>query len=274
MLPLSFYPKSLPRTPAPVKQVTRIAPTVFCKSACSFCDFAIPPTPGQIVPPALSIDTLVAYRNTLQSSDYVKVRGGLELQEPFSYILALIRAVRRLYDGPLQVLSPVELIAIQEKEKRPINELLQRLAAEGATALGPGGGDSLTPLVETNRIRIKEWVAIQNIAGHVKLETTAMLLVHQNMFNENGLTPFIETLSEIQHIDRLEIKPLRSRGTAVAYLDPPHTLMLASIVTQLRKSFPNTHLIINTRTLTEDARYLLTAAGISEFYQTHKEITP
>lgn len=265
-----------PARPLNMVRVLRITTTRQCWMQCAFCDFSqyAPLVRHHTASPAISPDH-VQQAVSAASYDLIKVRGGLTVWEPWSYFVQLVRHISSQSRAPIQAFSAVELMHFHRVEKIPLRDMLDELRWAGATSLGPGGGELLVDewreTVAVHRLRSAEWLSIQQLAMESGLQSRAMLLVF------HGITPeliqsHLHALQAIRDLSVIEIKPLRTASSPMAYWDPPHLLELLAVVQAIRTQWPHVDIVMNRTLLSEDALTLLHHHGVNHVYITAKEI--
>lgn len=256
----------------------RITTTRHCSVGCRFCDFRIPGSPEKREPVGLSTikDQLLSILGSLpESTDgLITLRGGLALQQPFSYFSALIRTIRKAVTWPIRAFSPLEIFFFHEREHRPLHELLAELEWAGVSSLGPGGGEILVEevrqMIAPTRIPTKTWCAVVEMAHRVGMNASGSLLVSDELISSEVLKEHLSILRALP-ISQIELKPLRPRNTSLNLVPPPNILELVAAVQQLKTEM-HLPIYVCSQSIGPDGRTLLAHSGIDGFFHVAGEI--
>lgn len=155
--------------------------TNLCNKGCRFCSFY-----AQKQGPAPYTLDSDAVRARLERTRHIPLTeihmvAGIHPRLPYSYYLDLLRTVKAARpDAHIKAFTMVELLQIQKLAKKPMEEVLLELKANGLDSL-PGGGaeiltdrvhDALFPKKET----AEEWLQTAKTAHRVGLPTNATML--------------------------------------------------------------------------------------------------
>jgi len=155
--------------------------TNICVTGCTFCAFYHSPGDPQgytLNPKELSTRVKRAYD---MGATTVLLQGGhnpkIRLIDWLDYIHAIRSACPRIHIHPF---SPTEYSFMAKLEKRPVQEILETVFAEGIDTI-PGGGAEI--LSEPVRIRIaknkassEEWLFVSELAHKTGFRTTATMM--------------------------------------------------------------------------------------------------
>ncbi len=269
-----------PAQAAPKVGVAKITTTRQCWMQCRFCDFSqfAPLVFGADIDPCLSLSKAETQLKRLNPAvKLLKIRGGLSFREPFSYFRALVKTASKMFSGPIQAFSPIELYQWHRIEQRPIRDLLAELRWAGATQLGPGGGESLVQpwrdRLSPNRLDAEAWLSLASLGWETGMPPSAMILAGRWLAKED-LAQHLHLLTT-QSWHHLEVKIMRP-VTLHPELEPIHLIALCRLVSEIKEKMPDTPLYVNDPSypLTDDAYLLLTRAGADGFYTTLEDIEP
>ncbi len=246
---------------APVLRVGNIITTRVCWMGCPFCDLSViraKPDPGLSLAAVDNLDPHLA-----SQADLIKLHGGLMLKEPFDYWLQVIRHLRDGYAGPVWAFSPQELWHFHQSERRSIRDLLAGLKWAGATALNPGGSESLGHRWSSHRLSEAEWLTVAEAAARAGISLPAALIVPPSP-PETLVDNYLSALAKAP-IASLEIKPLRSQGTRLAKLGDAEMLELIPIIERVKEQ--SSHAVsVRLDRERPDAQLFLSAAGADRFF--------
>ena len=202
--------------------------TNLCNKGCRFCSFY-----AQKKGPAPYTLDREAVRARLHRTRHIPITeihmvAGIHPRLPYAYYLDLLRTVKAARpDAHIKAFTMVELLQIQKLARKPMEEVLLELKANGLDSL-PGGGaeiltdrvhDALFPKKET----AEEWLQTAKTAHRVGLPTNAtMLYGHIETVEERVI--HLMKLREAQDETGgfLTFIPLAfsSRGTRLAHIPP------------------------------------------------------
>jgi cyclic dehypoxanthinyl futalosine synthase len=172
--------------------------TNVCTAVCDFCAFYRPPrhAEGYVLDREVllaKIDETVAI-----GGDQILLQGGLHPTLTLEWYEDLLRDIKtRFPQVNVHGFSPPEIHHFTKVSKRPLVEVLERLARAGLGSLPGGGGEILVDRVRTAMTRGKvltdDWLEVHRQWHRLGGKSTATM-----MFGH------IETLAErIEHLDRV-----------------------------------------------------------------------
>ena len=197
--------------------------TNICTAVCDFCAFYRPPkhTEGYV----LDRDVLLAKieETVALGGDQILMQGGLHPTLPLTWYEELLQDIKSHFPQVnIHGFSPPEIHHFCKVSKRPLREVLERLAHAGLGSLPGGGGEILVDRVREGMTRGKvltdDWLEVHRQWHALGGKSTATM-----MFGH------IETLAErIEHLDRLR-KLQDETGGFTAFIcwsfQPDHTAM-------------------------------------------------
>ena len=197
--------------------------TNICTAVCDFCAFYRPPkhTEGYV----LDRDVLLAKieETVALGGDQILMQGGLHPTLPLTWYEELLQDIKLHFPQVnIHGFSPPEIHHFCKVSKRPLREVLERLAHAGLGSLPGGGGEILVDRVREGMTRGKvltdDWLEVHRQWHALGGKSTATM-----MFGH------IETLAErIEHLDRLR-KLQDETGGFTAFIcwsfQPDHTAM-------------------------------------------------
>ena len=197
--------------------------TNICTAVCDFCAFYRPPkhTEGYV----LDRDVLLAKieETVALGGDQILMQGGLHPTLPLTWYEELLQDIKSHFPQVnIHGFSPPEIHHFCKVSKRPLREVLERLAHAGLGSLPGGGGEILVDRVREGMTRGKvltdDWLEVHRQWHALGGKSTATM-----MFGH------IETLAErIEHLDRLR-KLQDETGGFTAFIcwsfQPEHTAM-------------------------------------------------
>lgn len=155
--------------------------TNVCVNACRFCAFrrdieqegAFCLTPQEIAERAAAA--------AAAGAGEVHVVGGLHPDQPMSYYLDLLRAVRRAAPGiHIKAFTAVEIDHLSRQASLPVSDLLTELRAAGLDSLPGGGAEIFAPAVRERlcpeKISGDHWLQIMAAVHGAGLRSTATML--------------------------------------------------------------------------------------------------
>ena len=197
--------------------------TNICTAVCDFCAFYRPPKhPEGYV---LDRDVLLAKieETVALGGDQILMQGGLHPTLPLTWYEELLQDIKSHFPQVnIHGFSPPEIHHFCKVSKRPLREVLERLAHAGLGSLPGGGGEILVDRVREGMTRGKvltdDWLEVHRQWHALGGKSTATM-----MFGH------IETLAErIEHLDRLR-KLQDETGGFTAFIcwsfQPEHTAM-------------------------------------------------
>ena len=197
--------------------------TNICTAVCDFCAFYRPPkhTEGYV----LDRNVLLAKieETVALGGDQILMQGGLHPTLPLTWYEELLQDIKLHFPQVnIHGFSPPEIHHFCKVSKRPLREVLERLAHAGLGSLPGGGGEILVDRVREGMTRGKvltdDWLEVHRQWHALGGKSTATM-----MFGH------IETLAErIEHLDRLR-KLQDETGGFTAFIcwsfQPDHTAM-------------------------------------------------
>ena len=172
--------------------------TNICTAVCDFCAFYRSPKHAEGY--VLDRDVLLAkIREAVEiGGDQILLQGGLHPTLPLEWYEDLLRDIKgRFPEVNVHGFSPPEIHHLTKVSKRPLREVLERLARAGLGSLPGGGGEILVDRVRKAMTRGKvltdDWLEVHRQWHLLGGKSTATM-----MFGH------IETLAErVEHLDRL-----------------------------------------------------------------------
>ena len=172
--------------------------TNICTAVCDFCAFYRIPKHAEGY--VLDRDVLLAkIKETVEiGGDQILLQGGLHPTLPLEWYEGLLRDIKgRFPEVNVHGFSPPEIHHLTKVSKRPLREVLERLARAGLGSLPGGGGEILVDRVRKAMTRGKvltdDWLEVHRQWHLLGGKSTATM-----MFGH------IETLAErVEHLDRL-----------------------------------------------------------------------
>ena len=220
--------------------------TNVCTAVCDFCAFYRPPkhAEGYILDRGVllaKIEETVAV-----GGDQILMQGGLHPTLPLEWYEDLLRDIKsRFPQVNIHGFSPPEIHHLTKVSKRPLREVLERLARAGLGSLPGGGGEILVDRVRRAMTRGKvltdDWLEVHRqwhllggkstatmMFGHI--ETLAERIEHLERLRElqdetGGFTAFICWSFQPENTEMAEIPPagpfeyLKTQAVARIYLD-------------------------------------------------------
>jgi cyclic dehypoxanthinyl futalosine synthase len=172
--------------------------TNVCTAVCDFCAFYRPPKHAEGY--VLDRDVLLAKieETVALGGDQILLQGGLHPTLPLEWYEEMLRDIKsRFPQVNVHGFSPPEIHHFTKVSKRPLREVLERLARAGLGSLPGGGGEILVDRVRQAMTRGKvltdDWLEVHRqwhlLGGK---STVTMMFGH------------IETLAErVEHLDRV-----------------------------------------------------------------------
>ena len=172
--------------------------TNICTAVCDFCAFFR----GPKSPDGYILDRQVLLQKIEETvaigGDQILLQGGMHPTLPLEWYEELLRDIKSHFPSVnVHGFSPPEIFHLTKVAKRPLVEILERLAAAGLGSLPGGGGEILVDRVRSAMTRGKvmtdDWLNVHRQWHALGGRSTATM-----MFGH------IETLAErIEHLDRL-----------------------------------------------------------------------
>jgi len=220
--------------------------TNICTAVCDFCAFYR----GPKHPEGYVLDREVLLSKIEETvalgGDQILMQGGLHPTLPLEWYEDLLRDIKaRFPEVNVHGFSPPEIHHLTKVAKRPLREVLERLARAGLGSLPGGGGEILVDRVRQAMTRGKvltddwlevhrEWHALGGkstatmMFGHI--ETLAERVEHLDRLRElqdetGGFTAFICWSFQPEHTEMADIPPagpfeyLKTQAVARLYLD-------------------------------------------------------
>ena len=220
--------------------------TNICTAVCDFCAFYRSPKHAEGY--VLDRDVLLAkIKETVEiGGDQILLQGGLHPTLPLEWYEDLLRDIKgRFPEVNVHGFSPPEIHHLTKVSKRPLREVLERLARAGLGSLPGGGGEILVDRVRKAMTRGKvltdDWLEVHRqwhllggkstatmMFGHI--ETLAERIEHLERLRElqdetGGFTAFICWSFQPENTEMAEIPPagpfeyLKTQAVARIYLD-------------------------------------------------------
>jgi cyclic dehypoxanthinyl futalosine synthase len=220
--------------------------TNVCTAVCDFCAFYRPPkhAEGYVLDRGVLLDKVA--ETVALGGDQILLQGGLHPTLPLDWYEEMLREIKdRFPQVNVHGFSPPESHHLTKVSKRPLREVLERLARAGLGSLPGGGGEILVDRVRRAMTRGKvltddwlevhrEWHAIGGrstatmMFGHI--ETLAERVEHLERLRHlqdetGGLTAFICWSFQPDNTEMAEIPPagpfeyLKTQAVARLYLD-------------------------------------------------------
>ena len=220
--------------------------TNICTAVCDFCAFYRGPKhpEGYVLDRAVLLSKIE--ETVALGGDQILMQGGLHPTLPLEWYEDLLRDIKtRFPQVNVHGFSPPEIHHLTKVAKRPLREVLERLARAGLGSLPGGGGEILVDRVRQAMTRGKvltedwlevhrEWHALGGkstatmMFGHI--ETLAERVEHLERLRElqdetGGFTAFICWSFQPEHTEMADIPPagpfeyLKTQAVARLYLD-------------------------------------------------------
>lgn len=172
--------------------------TNVCSAVCDFCAFYR----GLKHPEAYVLDREVILQKIEETvdlgGDQILMQGGMHPTLPLEWYEELLRDIKSHFPRVnVHGFSPPEIHAFTKVSKRPLQEVLERLARAGLGSLPGGGGEILVDRVRSAITRGKamtdEWLEVSRQWHRLGGRSTATMMYGH-----------VETLAErVEHLDRL-----------------------------------------------------------------------
>lgn len=197
--------------------------TNVCTAVCDFCAFYRPPKHAEGY--VLDRDVLLAKieETVALGGDQILMQGGLHPTLPLEWYEELLRDIKSHFpEVNIHAFSPPEIHHFTKVSRRPLREVLERLARAGLGSLPGGGGEILVDRVRgamtRGKVMTDDWLEVHRqwhlLGGR---STATMMFAH------------IETLAErVEHLER--VRQLQDEtGGFTAFIcwtfQPEHTQM-------------------------------------------------
>ena len=172
--------------------------TNVCTAVCDFCAFYRPPKHAEGY--VLERDVLLKKieETVALGGDQILMQGGLHPTLPLEWYEDLLRDIKAHFPQVnIHGFSPPEIHHFTKVSKRPLREVLERLARAGLGSLPGGGGEILVDRVRKAMTRGKvltdDWLEVHRQWHLLGGKSTATMMYGH-----------IETLAErVEHLDRL-----------------------------------------------------------------------
>ena len=172
--------------------------TNVCSAVCDFCAFYR----GPKSPEGYILDRDVLLQKIEETvavgGDQILLQGGMHPNLPLEWYEELLRDIKdRFPQVNVHGFSPPEIHALVKVSKRPLREVLERLARAGLGSLPGGGGEILVDRVRKEITRGKaltdDWLEVSRQWHLLGGRSTATMMYGH-----------VETLAErVEHLDRL-----------------------------------------------------------------------
>jgi len=172
--------------------------TNICTAVCDFCAFYRAPkhAEGYVLDRAVLLDKC---RETLAlGGDQILMQGGLHPTLPLEWYEELLQDIKRHFPQiNIHGFSPPEIHHFAKVSKRPLPEVLERLARAGLGSLPGGGGEILVDRVRgaitRGKVMTDDWLEVHRQWHQLGGRSTATMMYGH-----------VETLAErVEHLDRL-----------------------------------------------------------------------
>lgn len=154
--------------------------TNICVSGCKFCAFFRPP--GDAAGYVLSHEEIAAkIQETLDAGGtQILLQGGMNPDLDLNYFENLFSYIKSNFRIHLHALSPPEIFFLSQKEKIPVEKVLQRLITSGLDSI-PGGGaeilvDKIRGQISPNKCGVEAWLEVMKKAHNLGIKTTATMM--------------------------------------------------------------------------------------------------
>jgi cyclic dehypoxanthinyl futalosine synthase len=172
--------------------------TNVCTAVCDFCAFYRPPKHAEGY--VLDRDVLLKKieETVALGGDQILMQGGLHPALPLEWYEELLRDIKAHFpEVNIHGFSPPEIHHFTKVSKRPLREVLERLARAGLGSLPGGGGEILVDRVRQAMTRGKvltdDWLEVHRQWHLLGGKSTATMMYGH-----------VETLAErVEHLDRL-----------------------------------------------------------------------
>ena len=235
--------------------------TNVCTAVCDFCAFYRPPKHAEGY--VLDRDVLLAKieETVALGGDQILMQGGLHPTLPLEWYEDLLRDIKSHFpEVNIHGFSPPEIHHFTKVSRRPLREVLERLARAGLGSLPGGGGEILVDRVRgamtRGKVMTDDWLEVHRqwhllggrstatmMFGHI--ETLAERVEHLERVRQlqdetGGFTAFICWTFQPEHTEMADVTPagpfayLKTQAVARLYLDNVPNIQ-SSWVTQGRE---------------------------------------
>jgi cyclic dehypoxanthinyl futalosine synthase len=220
--------------------------TNVCTAVCDFCAFYRPPKHAEGY--VLDRDVLLAKieETVALGGDQILMQGGLHPTLPLEWYEDLLRDIKTHFpEVNIHGFSPPEIHHFTKVSRRPLREVLERLARAGLGSLPGGGGEILVDRVRgamtRGKVMTDDWLEVHRqwhllggrstatmMFGHI--ETLAERVEHLERVRQlqdetGGFTAFICWTFQPEHTEMADVTPagpfayLKTQAVARLYLD-------------------------------------------------------
>ena len=220
--------------------------TNVCTAVCDFCAFYRPPKHAEGY--VLDRDVLLAKieETVALGGDQILMQGGLHPTLPLEWYEDLLRDIKSHFpEVNIHGFSPPEIHHFTKVSRRPLREVLERLARAGLGSLPGGGGEILVDRVRgamtRGKVMTDDWLEVHRqwhllggrstatmMFGHI--ETLAERVEHLERVRQlqdetGGFTAFICWTFQPEHTQMADVTPagpfayLKTQAVARLYLD-------------------------------------------------------
>ena len=156
--------------------------TNICSSNCPLCAFQV--EKGDARGYVLSLEDLdqrLAAAAKVPELSEIHIVSALHPEEPFSYYVDVVRAVRAALPGvEIQAFTPVEIVNFAKMTGRPVKSILEELQAAGLDGL-PGGGaeifaERVRRIICPKKATAAEWLETMRTAQALGIRTNASMM--------------------------------------------------------------------------------------------------
>jgi len=220
--------------------------TNVCTAVCDFCAFYRPPKHAEGY--VLDRDVLLAKieETVALGGDQILMQGGLHPTLPLEWYEDLLRDIKSHFpEVNIHGFSPPEIHHFTKVSRRPLREVLERLARAGLGSLPGGGGEILVDRVRgamtRGKVMTDDWLEVHRqwhllggrstatmMFGHIEtLEERVEHLerVRRLQDETGGFTAFICWTFQPEHTEMADVTPagpfayLKTQAVARLYLD-------------------------------------------------------
>lgn len=156
--------------------------TNICSSNCPLCAFQV--EKGDARGYVLSLEDLdqrLAAAAKVSDLSEIHIVSALHPEEPFSYYVDVVRAVRAALPAvEIQAFTPVEIVNFAKMTGRPVKSILEELQAAGLDGL-PGGGaeifaERVRRIICPKKATAEEWLETMRAAQGLGIRTNASMM--------------------------------------------------------------------------------------------------
>ena len=220
--------------------------TNVCTAVCDFCAFYRPPKHAEGY--VLDRDVLLAKieETVALGGDQILMQGGLHPTLPLEWYEDLLRDIKSHFpEVNIHGFSPPEIHHFTKVSRRPLREVLERLARAGLGSLPGGGGEILVDRVRgamtRGKVMTDDWLEVHRqwhlLGGRstatmmfAHIETLAERVEHLERVRQlqdetGGFTAFICWTFQPEHTEMADVTPagpfayLKTQAVARLYLD-------------------------------------------------------